>query len=76
MRSPTWLVAATETIARIARFWKAWRESKSDFFRERKVVMLKRSLIVATTVVVVLLAGCAGTGYSGGAADAHAGHAH
>lgn len=38
--------------------------------------MLKKSLIVATTVVVVLLAGCAGMGYSGGAPDSHAGHAH
>ncbi len=38
--------------------------------------MLKRSLIVATTAVVVLLAGCVGTGYSGGATESHAGHAH
>lgn len=38
--------------------------------------MLKKCLIVATTAVVVLLAGCAGTGYSGGAPDSHAGHGH
>lgn len=38
--------------------------------------MLKKILIVATTAVVVLLAGCAGTGYTGGATESHAGHAH